>query len=82
MNPYFYVFLKGANICSGDSGGGLIATPNFGLRRRYTVQGIISYARARRICENYAVFTRVYVFVTWIKNIVYTNGTVFTPMPL
>ncbi|ODM97339.1 Chymotrypsinogen B [Orchesella cincta] len=68
----------GVNICSGDSGAGLIASPNFGLRRRYTVQGIISYARTRRICENYAAFTRVYKFTSWIKNIIYANETIYS----
>jgi hypothetical protein len=44
----------------------MVSSPNFGLRRRYTIQGIVSYARARQLCENYAVFTRVYKFMEWI----------------
>lgn len=34
----FLINFQGADICSGDSGGGLVAAPNFGLRRRYIVQ--------------------------------------------
>ncbi|XP_021951608.1 uncharacterized protein LOC110848653 isoform X2 [Folsomia candida] len=56
-------------ICSGDSGGGMVSSPNFGLRRRYTIQGIVSYARTRQLCENYAVFTRVYTFMDWIQRV-------------
>jgi len=55
-------------ICSGDSGSGMVSYSSFGQNRHYIIQGIASYSLERKLhCENYAVFTRVYKFLDWIK---------------
>lgn len=64
-------FTNGTGVCNGDSGGGLFINVN----RAWYIGGIVSFAGTREsntnLCHTngYAVFTKVFDYLSWIKHI-------------
>ncbi|KAJ9583788.1 hypothetical protein L9F63_021878, partial [Diploptera punctata] len=64
-------YTNGTSVCPGDSGGGL----TFRYNERYYLRGIVSVGRrpeGSKKCysDQYTVFTKVSVFLTWIQQYV------------
>uniref|UniRef100_A0A1B6KD40 Peptidase S1 domain-containing protein n=1 Tax=Graphocephala atropunctata TaxID=36148 RepID=A0A1B6KD40_9HEMI len=64
-------YINGTGVCNGDSGGGLLTRYN----GRWQLQGIVSVSSSKEISSfchprNYALFTKVQVFIPWILNVI------------
>ncbi|XP_046662638.1 limulus clotting factor C-like [Homalodisca vitripennis] len=63
-------YINGTGVCNGDSGGGLLSKHN----EKWELQGIVSVSSrkdSRLLChpQNYGLFTKVYVFISWILEV-------------
>ena len=62
-----YCFILGEDSCDGDSGGPLMLEKTIGLRKKYTLIGLVSWGLERCATEKFpGVYTDVAGFLPWI----------------